>query len=130
MRAEHLKTWLAKAEDKETPDDTNWQKVVWLVQEPFRTGRLNQEALWSAVVLLPKGNGDFRGIGLIEALWKVIEKIIDRRLSDSIQFHDVLHGFRAKRGTGTAIIEAKLLQQLTAMRQQVLYGIFLDLHKA
>ena len=83
--------------------------LVWLVQEPFRTGRLNQEALWSAVVLLPKGNGDFRGIGLIEALWKVIEKIIDRRLSDSIQFHDVLHGFRAKRGTGTAIIEAKLL---------------------
>ena len=60
----------------------------------------------------------------------MIEKIIDKRLSDSIQYHDVLHGFRAKRGTGTAIIEAKLLQQLTAMRQQVLYGIFVDLHKA
>ena len=45
-------------------------------------------------------------------------------------FHDALHGFRASRGTGTACIEAKLLQQLSKMVQTTLYFIFLDLRKA
>jgi hypothetical protein len=36
----------------------------------------------------------------------VIEWIIDHRL-DAFNLHDSLHGCRNKRGTGTAIIEAK-----------------------
>ena len=56
--------------------------------------------------------------------------ILNRRFTSSITFHDVLHGFRAGRGTGTATLEAKLLQQLSAMREEVLYVIFLDLTKA
>ena len=39
-------------------------------------------------------------------------------------------GERAGRGTGTATLEAKLLQQLTALRKEFLYVILLDLHKA
>ena len=31
---------------------------------------------------------------------------------------------------GTATLEAKLLQQLAALREEVLYVIFLELHKA
>ena len=53
-----------------------------------------------------------------------------RRSTSSITFHDVFHGFRAGRGTGTATLEAKLLQQLAAMREEVLYVIFLYLTKA
>ena len=56
--------------------------------------------------------------------------ILNCRLTSSITFHDVLHGFRAGRGTGTAPLEAKLLQQLAAMRDEVLYVIFLDMTKA
>ena len=130
MRAEHLRQWLAEAEDEKEPDDTNWRKVIWLVQEAFRSAELSQESMWSVLVLLPKGGGDFRGIGLIEVIWKVIEKITDRRISGNVEYHDVLHGFRSRRGCGTANIEAKLQQQLAAMRQEVLYCIFLDLHKA
>jgi phage-related holin len=48
------------------------------------------------VVLLPKGGGDYRGIGLLEIVWKVIESIINRRIASKIQFHDSLHGFIAK----------------------------------
>ena len=44
-------------------------------------------------------------------------------------FHDVLHGFWAGRGTGTNNLEAKLLQQLAAMREEFLYVILLDLTK-
>ena len=55
--------------------------------------------------------------------------ILHRRLT-AIKLHDVLHGFREGRGTGTATLEAKLLQQLAAMREEALYVIFLDLTKA
>ena len=56
--------------------------------------------------------------------------ILHRRLTTGIKLHDVLHGFREGRGTGTATLEAKLLQQLAATRKEVLYVIFLDLTKA
>jgi hypothetical protein len=29
-------------------------------------------------VLLPKGGGDYRGIGLLKPLWKVVERIMDQ----------------------------------------------------
>ena len=48
----------------------------------------------------------------------------------AIRFHDVLHGFRTGRGTRTASLEAKMLQQLTAVREAVLHKISMDLHKA
>ena len=54
---------------------------------------------------------------------------MDARFSE-IGLHDYLHGFRAKRGTGTGIMEAKLIQQLAFREQVPLYGIFLDLRKA
>ena len=62
-------------------------------------------------------------------MWKVVA-ILHRRLTTAITYHDFLHGFRAGRGTGTATLESELLQQLAAMREEVLYVIFLDLTKA
>ena len=62
-------------------------------------------------------------------MWKVVAVILNRRFTSSVTFHDVLHGFREGRSTGTATLEAKLLQQLAAMREEVLYVIFLDLTK-
>ena len=66
----------------------------------------------------------------MEVMWKVVAAILNFRLTASITFHDFLHGFRAGRGTGTATLEANLLQQLAASGEEVLYVIFLDLHKA
>ena len=66
----------------------------------------------------------------MEVMWKVVAVILNRRFTSSIAFHDVLHGFRAGRSMGTATLEAKLIQQLAAMREEVLYVIFLDLTKA
>ena len=63
-------------------------------------------------------------------MWKVVAAILNRRLAASITFHNFLHGFRAVRDTGTATLEANLLQHLAALREEVLYVIFLDLHKA
>ena len=63
-------------------------------------------------------------------LWKIISIIIDQLLADSIEFRNILHGIRAQKGTGTATLEAKLLQYITIPRQDVLYNIFVDIHKA
>ena len=82
------------------------------------------------MVLIPKGKGEFWGIGLVEVTWKIMTVILHHRLMTGIKFHDVLHGFQEGCGTGTATLEAKLLQQLAAMREEVLYVIFLDLTKA
>ena len=79
---------------------------------------------------IPKGRKEYRGIGLVEVMWKVVEAILHCRLATSITYHDLLHGFLAGRGTGTATLEAKLLQQISDMRVEVMYVIFLDLHKA
>ena len=67
---------------------------------------------------------------MVEVTWKVVAAILHCRLTKEITYHNVLHGFRAGRGTGTATLEAKLLQQLAAIREEVLYVIFLDLTKA
>ena len=140
MQAEDLKGWLAAArrgekerearikdggdgegeQEAQTEAEGHWGRGVEIVQTAFREGELAEEVTWQAVVLIPKGKGDYRGIGLVEVMWKVVAVILNHRLTYSITFHDVLHGFRAGRGTGTATLEAKLLQQLAAMREEVL----------
>jgi hypothetical protein len=59
----------------------------------------------------------------------VIKWVIDCRL-DSIQLHDSLHSCRHQHGMGTAIIKAKLVQQLSYLEMQPFYRVFLDLRKA
>ena len=65
----------------------------------------------------------------MEVMWKVVAAILNRRFIASITYHDFHHGFRAGRRTGNATLEAKLLHQLAALREEVLYVILLDLHK-
>ena len=67
-----------------------------------------EEVTWHTVVLIPKGRKEYRGIGLVEVMWKVVAAILHRRLTTAISYHDFLHGFRAGRGTGTTTLEVKL----------------------
>ena len=130
MRAEDLKCWLRGMEAEERAEregeeghagkgDT-WRLLVRLVQHIWDTGEIPHQLLKIIIVLIPKGNsGDYRGIGLLEVVWKVIERIIDGRLS-KVDLHDCLHGFRAKRGCSTGIMEAKLVQQLAFIERRPL----------
>ena len=88
-----------------------------------------EECNWQTVVLTPKGNNNYQGIGIVEVLLKTVTGILNCRIMAAIQLQDTLHRFREDRGTKKTSIEAKLLQQLMAMREEVLYEIFLDLHK-
>ena len=56
--------------------------------------------------------------------------IVNHHLTAAIQFHDTLHIFCTIKRMGTDYIKAKLLNQLIALREEVLHDIFLDMHKA
>jgi hypothetical protein len=62
-------------------------------------------------------------------MWKVVEKIMVAWMS-CLELHDCLHGGLPRQGTGTAIMEVKLHQQLAWVDQAPLYQIYLDLKKA
>ena len=64
--------------------------------------------MWTTMFLIPKGDGGYRGIGMVETIWEVYTSIVNIRLQSFIVLHDALHGFRQGRGTGTAIMEAKV----------------------
>ena len=63
-----------------------------------------------------EGRRGLPGIGLVEVIWKTATGVLNRHFTTDIGFYDTLHGFRSDRGTGTAYLESKLLQQLTEMR--------------
>ena len=130
MRVEHLRQWLIAATQDDSPDATNCLKVVAIVQAAFQDRKLAEECMWQTVVLIPKGEGDFRGVGIVKVLWKAIEILVNYRLTAALSFHDKFHGFWAGRGTVTAALEANLLQKLTAMRKAVIFEVFLDLRKS
>ena len=89
--------------------------LVDLVHHMWCTGEILQELGWTFLVLIPKGTTDTRGISLLETLWKVVEALIKACLRASLHMHDVLHRFRAGRGTGAAIMELKIPQELSSI---------------
>ena len=65
----------AKTATEEEGEDL-WGKVVELKQTEFWDGNLAEESTWQTVVLIPKGKGEFRGIGLVEVIWKLLTLIL------------------------------------------------------
>ena len=82
------------------------------------------------IVLIPNGNNDTHSIGLLELLWKVVEAIIETCLRVSVCLHDILHGFHEGRGTGMAILELNLVQELSSIYQDPLFLVLLDIQKS
>ena len=107
-----------------------WDKVFGMIQDALCEGHIVEEYAWETVVLIPKRGGDSQGIGLKEFLWKTVMRIMNCRLILEIQFHNFLHKFRVGRGSETASLEANVLQHSMAMSLEVLYEIFLDIHKS
>ncbi len=136
MHAKHVREWLHGVQWEEDPEghgidsagDT-WHLFDQLAQAAWAHGTIPHQLLCIIVVLIPKGSRDYRGIGLLEPVWKCIERVINHCL-EVITLHDSLHGCCSKHRTGTAIIEAKLAQQLSYLVLRLFYSVFLDLWKA
>jgi hypothetical protein len=121
MKAKHLKAWLDAIQHKENVArenhggvgsselGTKWQIFLGLIQTIWDRGEIPKQMSWMVIVLLPKGGGNFQGIGLLDPCWKVVKKIMVCQMA-IIEFPPSLHGGLPKHGTGTATIEAKLAQ--------------------
>ena len=81
------------------------------------------------MVIIPKGRGEYRGVGLIEVIWKVYALIINNRIRAAITLHDALQGFRKGGGTGTATVEEKLTQNIAGIFHELLLQVLLDVQK-
>ena len=86
--------------------------------------------MWTTMVLIPKGGGEYRGIWLVDTIWKVCTSISNSRLRNTIVLHAILHGFRKGRGKGTAIIEANMEQKRAGIVNEPLFQVFIDIRKA
>ena len=53
---------------------------VGIVQYMWSTKEIPRELRWTILVLIYNVNKDTLSIGLLEALWKVVEFIVDTRL--------------------------------------------------
>ena len=137
ITADKVKEWYHAARPTKEgviPDAASvalWEKVMELMQLAFRDGVIPRDFCNGILVLIPKSDpGQYRGIALLEILYKLVSSIINRRIGSKIEFDDAIHGFRPGRGTGTAIMEAKLLAQMRRRTDEPLFLIFLDLKKA
>ena len=108
----------------------NVGQVVSVIQVEFGKGYIPETLMCTTMVMIQKGKGEYKGIGLVETIWKVCTSIVNSRLQSSIVLHDALHGFRHGRGTWAAIMEAKLEQQLAGIFHDPLFQVFLEVRKA
>ena len=80
--------------------------------------------------MLPKGEGEFKGIRLVEIIWKVFSLIMNNRLHYDITLHDAPDGCRKSQGIGTDTLEEKLVQQLAGICREPLFQVLLDVRKS
>ena len=116
MRVEHPQVLLNVASREESPNRTHWQKVVALIYMAFQEGHIVEECIWKTAMLIPKGHGDLHGIGLVKFLFKTVTGVISFLC--------------AYQGTRTPFLESKMLHKLMEIREEILYNIFIYLHKA
>ena len=65
IQSERLQSWMSAATYKEWINTAKWDQVVEILQPEFRDIRLPTECMCQTVVLIPKGNWGFIGIGLV-----------------------------------------------------------------
>ena len=94
------------------PRPSLFLKLVKMVQYMWEIRYIPNILGWTILVFIPKVRRVTQGIGLLEVIWKLVEAAIDTIIKVAVEFHDVLNGFWAVRGTGTAISKIKLEQEL------------------
>ena len=92
MKAEHFKDWYEAAFSEPQSDNPNaptpkpeqWNRFIELAQHVFHTGKVPTKCAWSFLAVIPKPDGGQRGVGLVEAVWKVCD--LDTHVKKVIAF--------------------------------------------
>ena len=74
--------------------------------------------------------GNYRGLKLVDQVMKVIERVIDKLLSERIDTDEMQFGFVPGRGTTDAIFLLRQLQEKYLGKRKNLYLAFVDLEIA
>ena len=130
IMAELLKVWISEATREKDPEPRRRDKLVSVTKPAFRERRIPTALIWTAMVLIPKVGEYFRGISLVEVIWKVCASIINNKLWAAITLHYALHGFRQGRGTRTATTDINLSQEIAALCHEPLFQVLLDVQKS
>ena len=81
-----------------------------------------------------KGNvikcGSYRGVKLLEHGWKVIERVLERRIRALVDFDETQFGFLPGKGTIDALFLVRRLQEQHRTKDKRMYMCFVDLEKA
>jgi hypothetical protein len=89
---------------------------------------------WMVNVYKGKGNalecGSYRGIKLLDQVMKVLERVIERRVRDSVEIDNMQFGFSPGRGTTDAIFIVRQVQEKYLAKKQEVWMAFVDLEKA
>ena len=73
---------------------------------------------------------NYRGIMLISHTLKLLERIIDQRLSTIVELGNIQFGVRRGRSTMDPVFALNILQEKYKVKQKDLHMIFVDLEKA
>ena len=111
-----MKIWLRYATQEKKPDRNTWEELISMEQMTFWEGIVPEELTCTTMILLSKGKMEYRGIGLVEVIWKMITIILKNHLRMDIYLHDDLYGFRQGIGMGMAMLKAKLEQHMTGIQ--------------
>ena len=93
---------------------------------------------WELSTLVPvyRGKGDplecgsYRGIKLLEHGMKVYERVLEKRLRESVTIDAMQFGFMPGKGTTDPIFIVRQLQEKYLEKSKSLYFAFIDLEKA
>ena len=65
MIADYLKGCCKEAKREKDTEGRSWELVVQLLQVMFRYSAVPEEIVWVKMVPVPKGKGEYRGVGLV-----------------------------------------------------------------
>ena len=65
-----------------------------------------EEISWAKMILLHQDKVGYRGIGIVEVLWKVFSVVVNCCLKSSVVLREALHEFIERKGTVTATLQA------------------------
>ena len=78
----------------------------------------------------PENKEGYRGVGLVEIIWKVCAVVVNCILKRGVELYNALHKFSEERVMGEDTLEAKLAQYLVRFSHEHIFQVFLDVRKA
>ena len=54
--------------------------MVSVIHVAFKEGYTPEALMWTTMVLIPKGDGEYRDIEIVQTIWNVFTSIVNSRL--------------------------------------------------